>query len=81
MTRELLNRHDDRQFAGANTAIFAGKWHGEDILLGQQLFHIPGEFAGMVNFCCPWRYPFQRYFSNRLYKCLFIFAEMGHCHV
>src|SRR6266699_354754 len=38
-------------------------------------------FASMVNFCCPWRYPFQRYFSNRLYKCLFIFAEMGHCHV
>jgi len=42
---QLFDGHEDADLAGAEAAICLGERHGQDVLLGEQLFHVPGELA------------------------------------
>ena len=46
---DLLDGHVQHQSAGASAAILDRKWQPEDVLLGEQLAHVPRVFGALVD--------------------------------
>src|SRR5262249_16191815 len=45
---QLLNRQEDGKLTGSEAAVLLGKGHGQDILLGEELLHVPRELTSGV---------------------------------